>query len=65
MGTSQKERSYGSTGMPNFQNCDSGSCYWVKSSHLLHFAMKLNALSQGSHQLPFPTDTNHSVRSVC
>lgn len=35
--------------MPSFQNCDSGSFYWVKSSHVLHFVMKLNSLSQSSH----------------
>lgn len=65
MGKAQKERGYASMWTPTFQNCDSGSFYWVKSSHLLHSVMKLNALSQSAHQLLFPMGTNHSMRSTC
>lgn len=43
-----------------FQNCISGSFYWVKLSHLLHFVIKQNDLSLTVHQLFF-----HSIQSTC
>lgn len=50
---------------PSFQNCSSGSFYWVKLSHLLHFVKKQNDLSQSSHQPLLTSNTNHSIQSVC